>query len=30
MNLITRISKNKIKKVELGNFLFVPMLKDKI
>ena len=30
MNLITRISKNKIKKMELGNFLFVPMLKDKI
>ena len=30
MNLITRISKNKIKKIELGNFLFVPMLKDKI
>ena len=30
MNLVTRISKNKIKKIELGNFLFVPMLKDKI
>ena len=30
MNLITRTSKNKIKKIELGNFLFVPMLKDKI
>ncbi len=30
MNLITRISKNKIKKMQLGNFLFVPMLKDKI
>ena len=30
MNLITRISKNKIKKTELGNFLFVPMLTNKI
>ena len=30
MNLVTRVSKNKIKKIELGNFLFVPMLKDKI
>ncbi|MFL2608991.1 MAG: protein-L-isoaspartate(D-aspartate) O-methyltransferase [Flavobacteriaceae bacterium] len=30
MNLITRISENKIKKIELGNFLFVPMLKNKI
>ena len=30
MNLITRISKNKIKKTELGNFLFVPMLTKKI
>ena len=30
MNLITRISKNKIKKIEMGNFLFVPMLTNKI
>jgi len=30
MNLITRISKNKIKKTEMGNFLFVPMLTNKI
>ena len=30
MNLITRISKNKIKKTEIGNFLFVPMLTKKI
>ena len=30
MNLITRISKNKIKKTEMGNFLFVPMLMNKI
>ena len=30
MNLITRISKNKIKKTELGNFLFVSMLTNKI
>ena len=29
MNLITRISKNKIKKTEMGNFLFVPMLTNK-
>ena len=30
MNLITRISENKIKKTEMGNFLFVPMLMNKI
>ena len=29
MNLITRISNNKIKKTEIGNFLFVPMLTKK-
>lgn len=30
MNLIIRLSENKIKKIEMGNFLFVPMLKNKI
>ena len=30
MNLIIRISENKIKKIKMGNFLFVPMLKNKI
>ncbi len=30
MNLIIRLSENKIKKIDMGNFLFVPMLKNKI
>lgn len=30
MNLIIRMSENKIKKIKMGNFLFVPMLKNKI